>query len=184
MIDLPIAQSLRVLRIRHLPHHVETDHGALVAKILPHLPALQTFTMEISSLEDEPFFSTFARCKQIQNLKLGYCERVTLEGLSKLGRHGELRSLELMPCVRFEVDTLRTIIDGNPRMSILLLPKETISEAMQKELSYIPFPAKIMVRSLLVGNTVRIYIKPPSREFEWTMRQRLARPGMMQLVWR
>jgi len=173
MIDLPIAQTLRVLRIRHLPHHADTDHGALVAKILPHLEALQTFTMEISSLEDEPFFSTFARCKQIQNFKLGYCERVTPEGLSKLSRHGELRSLELMPCVRFQIDTLRTIIHGNPRMSLLLLPKETISETMHKDLS-----------SLLIGNTVRIYIKPPSREFELTMRQRLARPGMMQLVWR
>ena len=136
MIDLPIAQSLRVLRIRHLPHHADTDHGALVAKILPHLMALQTFTMEISSLEDDPFFSTFARCKQIQNFKLGYCEQVTPEGLSKLSRHGELRSLELMPCVRFQIDTLRTIIHGNPLMALLLLPKETISETMHKDLSY------------------------------------------------
>lgn len=135
MIDLPIAQSLRVLRIRHLPHHAETDHGALVAKILPHLPALRTFTMEISSLEDEPFFTTFARCKQIQNLKLGYCERVTPEGLCKLGQHGELRSVEFMPCTRFQIDTLRMIIAGNIHLTLLLLPKETLSEQLQKELS-------------------------------------------------
>lgn len=65
LLDLPVAQNLKALRLRHLPHHGEIDHGALAAKILPHLLSLKTFTCEVSSLEDEPFFSTFIGCKQI-----------------------------------------------------------------------------------------------------------------------
>jgi hypothetical protein len=137
VIDLPIAQSLRVLRIRYLPHHVETDHGILIAKILPHLVSLTTFALEISSLENEPFFSTFVQCKNIQNFKFGYCERVTLEGLASLAQHGELRSLELMPLLSFDLETLRTIIHGNPHLSLLLLPNESISDAFQKLLPYV-----------------------------------------------
>jgi hypothetical protein len=138
IIDLPIAQSLKTLRLRHLPYHVETDQGVLVAKILPHLTSLKNFILEISSLEDEPFISTFARCKQIWNFKFGYSDKVTSEGLRKLARHGELRTLEFMPCLRFDVDTLRTIIDGNPHLTVLLLPKETVSETFAQSLPYTP----------------------------------------------
>jgi hypothetical protein len=41
----------------------------------------------------------------------------------------------------------------------------------------------MLFRPLLIGNEIRIYIKPPSREFELSMKQRLARPPMMRLTW-
>ena len=182
MIDLPIAKNLKALRLRYLPHHVETDHGVLVAEILPHLTSLKTLTLEIASLEDEPFFSTFIRCKNIWNFKFGYSSRLTLEGLTQLARHGELRILEFMPCVGLDIDTLRTIIDGNPHLRLLLLPKEAVSEKLGKTLQYIWTRNLANGRSLLSGNDLRIFIKP-LREFDLSMRQRLSRPPMMQIVW-
>jgi hypothetical protein len=138
IIELPIAQSLKILRIRHLPpQQVETDHGAIIAKILPHLTALETLTFEVTAMKDEPFFSTFVRCKTIRHLKFGYCERVTAEGLGKLARHGFLRSIEFMPYVSFDVETLKAIIAGNPNLTMLFLPKETVSPIMHAELSYV-----------------------------------------------
>lgn len=48
----------------------------------------------------------------------------------------------------------------------------------------------MLSRALLIGNEIRIYIKPPSREFELSklsMRQRLASPvaspPRMRLTW-
>jgi hypothetical protein len=183
LINLPVAKNLKALRLRHLPHHAEIDHGALVARTLPHLTSLRTLTVEISSLEDEPFFSTFIRCKNIRNFKFGYSDRVTLEGLSQLARHGELRTLEFMPCVGLDIDTLRTIIDGNTHLRSLLLPKEAVSEKRENALLYICARNLTDDRSLLIGNDTRVYIKPPSREFELSMRQRLSRPPVMQIIW-
>jgi hypothetical protein len=137
IIDLPIAQNLKILRLRHLPAQLEKDYGAMMAKLLPHLTSLATFTLEICSMKDEPFFSTFVRCKSIQHFKFGYCDDITTEGLAKLSQHGELRSLELMPCLRFDVETLRAIIIGNPNLALLLLPKETVTKELQKELPYV-----------------------------------------------
>ena len=154
-----------------------------MAKILPHLTSLKTLTVEIWSLKDDPFFPTFIQCKNIWNLKFGYSDKVTLEGLAQLARHGELRTLEFMPCVGLDIDTLTTIIDGNPRLSLLLLPKEALSEKLGKTLQYICTKNLTNDRSLLIENDIRIYIKPPSRDFELSMRQMLSRPPMMQVIW-
>jgi hypothetical protein len=136
IIEMPIAQSLKILRIRHLPH-VETDHGVMIAKVLPYLTSLETFTFEICSLQDEPFFSTFVRCKSIRHFKFGYCDQVTLEGIKTIARHGNLKSMEFMPYVALDMDSLRMIIAGNPQLSTLFLPKETVSPTMQTELPYV-----------------------------------------------
>jgi hypothetical protein len=140
IIDMPIAPSLKILRIRHLPH-VETDHGVLVAQVLPYLTSLETFTFEICALKDEPFFSTFVRCKTILHFKFGYCDQVTLAGVKTIARHGKLKSIEFMPYVAFDMDTLRMIIAGNPQLSTLFLPKETVSPTMQAELPYVRYYA-------------------------------------------
>jgi len=171
LVDLPVAQNLKYLRIRHLPFHAEANHGGVISKLLPNMPSLENFVLEITAMEDEPFFSTFASCKQIRNFKFGYCERATEAGLSKLGRHGELRHVEFMPGLRLNIEILRTIVNGNENLKVLLLPRESITGEFQKELS-----------SLLPGHSVRIYIKPPSREYEMSMRQRLTRPAM-QLIY-
>ena len=107
-----------------------------------------------------------------------------MDGLTKLAQHGELRTLEFMPWVKFDIDTLRTILDGNPHLTLLLLPKETVSEECQKLLPYVSVYMKWLIfRSLLIENEIRINIKPPSREFELSMRQRLPRPPMMRIMW-
>jgi len=168
IIEMPIAQSLKILRIRHLPH-VETDHGVMIAKVLPYLTSLETFTFEICSLQDEPFFSTFVRCKTIRNFKFGYCDQVTLEGIKTIARHGNLKSMEFMPYVALDMDSLRMIIAGNPQLSTLFLPKETVSPTMQAELP-----------SLLKENGVRIYIKSPIRQ-DFNLRHQF-RPSMTQVV--
>ena len=135
LVDLPIAQNLKYLRIRHLPFHAEANHGGVLSKILPHMPSLENFVLEITAMENEPFFSTFATCKQIKNFKFGYCERVTEEGLMKLGRHGELRNVEFMPGLHLNIEILRAIVNGNEKLKVLLLPRESISGEFQKELS-------------------------------------------------
>lgn len=132
MVGFPVAWNLRVLQIRHLPYYPETDHGALVAKILPHLVSLDSLSLELSSMSEEPFFSTFVECKRIHNFRIGYCDLVTVEGVAKLAQHGELHTLELMPCLGFDLKTLRTIIDGNPHLALLLLPRESTSKKFQK----------------------------------------------------
>jgi F-box-like len=132
IVGLPMALNLRALRIRQLPYYAEIDHGALVAEILPHLVSLETLSLELSSMREEPLFSTFVSCRCIHNLKIGYCDRITIEGVAKLAQHSELRTLELMPCLRFDLKTLRAIIDGNPHLTLLLLPREAISEKFQK----------------------------------------------------
>lgn len=134
IIDMPIAQSLKILRIRHLPQHTDVDYGVLMAKILPHLPSLHTFAFEVSCLKDEPFFSTFIRCKTIRHFKFGYCNDVTKEAVGMIGRHGQLWSLEIMPLVQFDLEILRAIIDGNPSLTLLLLPRESVSDEFQREL--------------------------------------------------
>jgi hypothetical protein len=183
LIDLPVAQNLKALRLRHLVHHIEIDHGVLVSEILPHLPSLKTFTLEISSLEDEPFFPTFIRCKNIWNFKFGYCYRVTLGGMTQLARHGELRTLEFMPCVWLDINTLKTIIDGNPHLTLLLLPKEAVSEKLGKILPFICTWNLTNNRSLLIENDIRIYIKPLSSEVDLSTRQRSSRPPTMPITW-
>lgn len=182
IIELPIAQNLKILRLRHLPAQLEKDYGNMMAKLLPKLTSLQTFTLEICSLKDEPFFSTFVRCRTIQHFKFGYCDEITMEGLAKLSQHGELRTLEFMPCLRFDVETLRAIIVGNPHLALLLLPKETVTKELQKDLPYMRLCCLTnLFRSLLRISGVRIYIKAPSYDFELSMRQRMLRPPPMQL---
>lgn len=138
IVDLPIAQNLKVLRIRHLSQDIVfVDHGAMIAKVLPHLSSLVTFTFEVASVTDEPFFSTFVRCRNIHHFKFGYCDKVTKEGLSMLVRHGELRTLEFMPSLPIDLEILNAIIAGNPHLSLLLLPRECVSDALQNQLPYI-----------------------------------------------
>jgi hypothetical protein len=134
IIDQPVAQSLTILRIRYLNQHSDVDYGRIASQILPHLPKLETFAFEVCCLKDEPFFTTFYLCRNIRHFKFGYCRDVTKDGLAKISRHGKLKSLELMPLVAFDLETLRTIVNGNPNMTILLLPKESVSEEFQKEL--------------------------------------------------
>lgn len=134
IVDLPIAQSLKVLRIRHLSHNSGVDHGAMISKVLPHLPQLVTFTFEVTSVTDDPFFYTFVRCKNIHHFKFGYCDQVTKEGLSMLVRHGELRTLELMPHLPLDLEVLSAIVAGNPHLTLLLLPRELVSDELQKHL--------------------------------------------------
>jgi hypothetical protein len=136
LIDQPIAQSLRILRIHHLNMHTDVDYGVFASKILPHLPALQTFAFEVCALKDEPFFTTLYLCRTIRHLKLGYCRSVSKEGLSKLAKHGELKTLELMPLVTFDLEVLGAIIAGNPNMTLLLLPRESVTDEFQRQLAY------------------------------------------------
>jgi hypothetical protein len=109
----------------------------MISKVLPHLPSLVTFTFEVTSVTDDPFFSTFVRCRNIQHFKFGYCDRVTKEGLSMLVRHGELRTLELMPNLPLDLETLSAIVAGNPHLTLLLLPRELVNDELQKELPYL-----------------------------------------------
>jgi hypothetical protein len=138
IIDTPIAQSLKVLRIRHLTYNIEANYGELISKIIPHLPNLEIFAFEVCALKDEPFMSTFVRCKNIRHFKFGFCSQVTRESVAKIALHGHLRSLELMPLAVFDIETLEQIVVGNPNLKLLLLPKETISDDIQKKLPYDP----------------------------------------------
>jgi hypothetical protein len=138
IIDLPLCQSLKILRIRHLSQTPDVDHGAMISKVLPHLPNLITFTFEVAPVTDDPFFSTFVRCRNIQHFKFGYCDQVTKEGLSMLVRHGELRTLEFMPALPLDLEVLSAIVAGNPHLMLLLLPRELVNEEMQKKLPYLP----------------------------------------------
>jgi hypothetical protein len=137
IIDFPVAQSLKILRIRHLLQQTDVDYGALISQVLPHLTSLKTFAFEVCSMKDEPFFSTLIKCKTIRHFKFGYCDSVTTTGTASLARHGELVTLEFMPLLLFDLDTLRMIIDGNPKLQLLLLPKEAISEDVLRHLPYV-----------------------------------------------
>jgi len=135
IIDLPVAANLRTLRIRYLPTPLDKDHGILLSKILPRLTSLTNLILEVSTLHDQPFFESFVfTCRHIWNLTLGYSNRLTNEGLAMLGRHGELRRLEITPGLRFELETLKTIVAGNPHLSKLILPQESVTDIFRKSL--------------------------------------------------
>jgi hypothetical protein len=114
IIHFPIARSLKIVRIRHLPLHADVNYGSLISQVLPYLPSLKTFAFEARSLKDEPFFSTLTSCKSVRHFKFGCCNSVTTTGIAKLAQHGELQTLEFMPFLLFDLETLRTIIHGNP----------------------------------------------------------------------
>lgn len=58
-----------------------------------------------------------------------------MDGVRKLARHRELKTLEFMPLLSFDLETLRVIIDGNPNLTLLLLPRESVSDELQRQLS-------------------------------------------------
>ena len=129
IIDLPVATNLRTLRIRHLPTPLDKDHGILLSKILPKLTSLTNLILEVSTLHDQPFFESFVfTCRHISTLTLGYSNQITNKGLAMLGRHGELRRFEITPGLQFELETLKTIVYGNPHLSELILPKESVTD--------------------------------------------------------
>jgi len=136
LIDLPVAKSLRTLRIRYLPiPSQDKDHGVLLAKLLPQLPSLTNVILEVSTLHDQPFFESFAiSCRQVWNFTLGYSHEITQEGLAMLARHGELRKLEITPGLKFELETLKKIVYGNPKLVELILPKESVTDNFRKDL--------------------------------------------------
>jgi hypothetical protein len=137
LIDSPVASTLRTLRIRFLPTPtpMDKDHGALLSKILPKLQALTNLILEVSTLHDQPFFESFAfSCRQVWNLTLGYSNEITKEGLQMLGRHGELRKFEITPGLKFDLETLKTIVYGNPNLVELILPKESVTDESRKGL--------------------------------------------------
>lgn len=135
IIDFPVATNLRTLRIRYLPTPMDQDHGVQLSKIIPKLTSLKTLILEVSTLRDQPFFESFAfSCRHVWNFTLGYSNRITSEGLAMLGRHGELRTFEITPGLQFDLETLKTIVFGNPYLSELILPKESVHDELRKGL--------------------------------------------------
>jgi hypothetical protein len=135
MIDLPVATNLRTLRIRYLPTPMDTDHGVLLSNLVPKLTGLMNLILEISTLHDQPFFETFAfTCRHIWNFTVGYSYQITNNGLAMLGKHGQLRRFEITPGLQFDLETLKTIVYGNPYLTELILPKENVTEEFRKSL--------------------------------------------------